>query len=157
MADGRSAGQGAATMKEPYLLLVEDNADDELLIRRTMEKIAMGNDLLVAHDGEEALRLLTSQRVEQGRLPLFILLDLKLPKLNGIEVLRRVRGEEQTRLIPVVIFSSSNEEKEIQECYRSGANSYVRKSVEFARFNDSLRLICSYWLGLNENPQFLAL
>jgi CheY-like chemotaxis protein len=139
-------------MKDPYLLLVEDNPDDELLIRRAMEKVVVRRELVVAHDGEEGLRLLTSKRLEQGRLPLFILLDLKLPKLNGIEVLRRIRSEEQTRLVPVVMFSSSSEEKEIQECYRSGANSYVRKPVDFAHFNESLQLICGYWLGTNENP-----
>ncbi|HEU0264350.1 MAG TPA: response regulator [Geobacterales bacterium] len=139
-------------MKDPYLLLVEDNPDDELLIRRAIEKVVVRRELVVAHDGEEGLRLLTSKRLEQGRLPLFILLDLKLPKLNGIEVLRRIRSEEQTRLVPVVMFSSSSEEKEIQECYRSGANSYVRKPGDFARFNESLQLICGYWLGANENP-----
>jgi CheY-like chemotaxis protein len=147
-------------MGNALILLVEDNPDDEALIRRVMTKNGIQVELVVARDGEEALEYLFATgryaTGEKTQLPTFILLDLKLPKLNGLEVMRRIRDNDRTSLLPVVIFSSSNEEREIVNCYRQGANSYVRKSVDFARFNDAVRFLCHYWLDINEAPSLAA-
>ncbi len=147
-------------MGNGLVLLVEDNPDDEALIRRVMTKNGIQVELVVARDGEEALEYLFATgryaTVEKTPLPTFVLLDLKLPKLNGLEVLRRIRDNDRTCLLPVVIFSSSNEEREILNCYRQGANSYVRKSVDFTRFNEAVRILCHYWLDINEAPLLAA-
>ncbi len=138
------------------ILLVEDNLDDETLTLRAMNKMSITNQVFVARDGAEALDFLfgTGKYAERklNDLPAVILLDLKLPKVDGIEVLRRTRAAEVTRLIPVVVLTNSNEEQDIAQCYRLGANSYVRKPVDFNEFLDSVRQLGLYWLILNEAP-----
>jgi CheY-like chemotaxis protein len=137
------------------MLLVEDNPDDEALIRRSLQKNSISYRVEVVRDGEEALNYCFASGSFTGRdpqQPKFILLDLKLPKLTGLEVLRRLRDDERTILIPVIIFTSSNEEKEIIACYQYGANSYVRKSVDFGSFSETLRSLCLYWFNINEAP-----
>ncbi|PYO62966.1 MAG: two-component system response regulator [Gemmatimonadetes bacterium] len=135
-------------MKDSMILLVEDNADDEALTRRALQKNNVRNELVVAHDGQEALDLLFSGR----RLPQLILLDLKLPKIDGLEVLRRLRADERTKLLPVVILTSSTEERDLVNGYSLGANSYVRKPVDFTEFTEAARQLGLYWLLLNEAP-----
>lgn len=138
------------------ILLVEDNRDDEALTLRALKKNNIKNDVVVAHDGVEALDYLFGTGAYAGRnltdLPQVILLDLKLPKLDGLEVLRRLRESEQTRLLPVVILTSSNEEEDRLNGYSLGANSYVRKPVEFAQFVEAVRQLGLYWLILNQPP-----
>lgn len=137
------------------LLLVEDNPSDEALTLRALRKNNLANEVVVARDGVEALDWLfregTYEDREPGRSPAVILLDLKLPRLDGLEVLRRVRGDGRTRHIPVVILTSSDEERDLVESYRLGANSYVRKPVEFGEFGDAVRQLGLYWLLVN-NP-----
>ena len=135
-------------MKDSVILLVEDNADDEALTRRALQKNNVKNELMVAHDGQEALDLLFSG----GRLPQLVLLDLKLPKIDGLEVLRRLRADERTKLLPVVILTSSTEERDLVDGYSLGANSYVRKPVDFTEFTEAARQLGLYWLLLNEAP-----
>jgi len=138
------------------ILLVEDNPDDEALTRRAFRKNHMTNDIVVARDGTEALDYLFGTGPYEGRnvdeQPLVVLLDLKLPKVDGLEVLRRVRADERTRLVPVVILTSSREETDLATCYRLGANSYVRKPVNFDEFIETARQLGLYWLLLNEPP-----
>ncbi len=138
------------------ILLVEDNADDEKLTLRALAKNNIKNKVVVARDGIEALDYLLGTGGHAGRdvndIPQVILLDLKLPKVDGLEVLRRVRSEERTRLIPVVILTSSKEEQDIVKGYNYGANSYVRKPVDFNQFVDAVRELGLYWLLLNECP-----
>jgi two-component system, response regulator len=137
------------------ILLVEDNPDDLALTLRVFEKSRMGYEIHLARDGVEALDYLFGTGIHAGRdlsrMPSIILLDLKLPRRNGFEVLQAVRAFERTRRIPVVILSSSREEKDIARCYDLGANSYIRKPVDFDEFTDVLGQIGSYWLVLNEN------
>ena len=131
------------------ILLVEDNPDDEELTRIAFEESNLANQLVVARDGVEALEyLLDSKRP----LPQLVLLDLKLPKLNGLEVLRRLRADDRTKFLPVVILTSSDEERDLFDSYGLGANSYVRKPVDFAQFVDSVRQLGLYWLVLNRTP-----
>jgi CheY-like chemotaxis protein len=141
-------------MEEKMILLVEDNADDEKLTLRALKKNNIGNDVVVARDGVEALDYLFGNGAYTGRnmniMPQVILLDLKLPKLDGLEVLRRLRSDERTRLLPVVILTSSNEEQDRVQGYGLGANSYVRKPVDFTQFTDAARQLGLYWLVLNE-------
>ena len=135
------------------ILLVEDNPDDEELTRMALERSNIANDLVVAHDGVEALDYLFGNESNQGNLPplpTVILLDLKLPRIDGLEVLRRIRKEERTRRIPVVVLTSSNEEQDVLNSYGLGANSYIRKPVEFDKFFDATRQLGMYWLVLNE-------
>jgi two-component system, response regulator len=138
------------------ILLVEDNADDEALTRRSFKKNNILNEVVVAHDGVEALDYLFGTGAYAGReltnLPQLVLLDLKLPKVDGLEVLRRIRGGERTRLLPVVILTSSNEEQDLINSYALGANSYVRKPVDFDQFNEAVKALGLYWLVLNEAP-----
>jgi CheY-like chemotaxis protein len=135
-----------------HILLVEDNPDDELLIMRALKKNNIVNEVRVAHDGAEALdRLLGGSPGDEG-LPGLILLDLKLPKLDGLEVLRRLRAEQRTQLVPVVVLTGSNQEDDIAASYRGGANAYVRKPVEFADFVDAIRTVGMFWLLLNQPP-----
>jgi two-component system response regulator len=133
---------------ERSILLVEDNPDDELLTLRALQKNNIRNRVVVAHDGAEALNYLSGAR----DLPSVILLDLKLPKVSGLEVLRRLRADERTRLVPVVILTSSREEQDLLSGYRFGANSYVRKPVDFNEFVEAVRQLGLYWLVLNEPP-----
>ena len=139
------------------ILLVEDNPDDRELTLRALRKARVANVVQVAGDGEEALEYLFGTGAHAGRdashTPRMVLLDLKLPKVSGLEVLRRLRADERTREIPVVVLTSSREESDVIEAYRLGLNSYVVKPVEFERFRDAARRLCDYWLGLNELPQ----
>ena len=135
-------------VRDAVILLVEDNPDDEALTRRALQRNNVKNELIVARDGQEALDYLLGG----GRLPHLILLDLKLPKIDGLEVLRRLRADERTRLLPVVILTSSNEERDLVSSYRLGANSYVRKPVDFNEFSEAARQLGLYWLLLNEPP-----
>lgn len=138
------------------ILLVEDNPDDEALTLRALNKNNIKNHVVVARDGAEALEYLFATGKYAGRdtrrLPQVVLLDLKLPKVEGLEVLRRVRADERTRLLPVVILTSSNEEQDRIAGYGLGANSYVRKPVDFSQFLEAARHLGLYWLVLNEAP-----
>jgi len=125
------------------ILLVEDNPDDVELTRRAFEKSKMLNEIVVAGDGQEALDFLA---------PSVVLLDLNLPKIDGLEVLRRIRADERTKRLPVVILTTSTEEKDLISGYDLGANSYVRKPVDFAQFVEAVRQLGLYWLVLNERP-----
>jgi DNA-binding response OmpR family regulator len=131
------------------ILLVEDDPDHELLTLRALKKANVANEIRVARDGEEALEALLGNDTIR---PQVVLLDLKLPKLDGLEVLRRIRGNEQTRLLPVVILTSSDEERDMIESYRIGVNSYIRKPVNFSDFAEATRQLGLYWLVLNECP-----
>lgn len=131
------------------ILLVEDNPDDVELTKRAFKKSNLANDLVVARDGEEALECLHGE----GRLiPALVLLDLKLPKIDGLEVLRRIRADERTKLLPVVILTSSREEGDLIKGYSNGANSYIRKPVDFEKFVEAVQNLGLYWLVLNEPP-----
>lgn len=141
-------------MKDKIILLIEDNPDDEALTLRALEKNNIKNDVVVVHDGAEALDYLFATGSYAGRdltiMPQLTLLDLKLPKVDGLEVLRRLRADELTRLLPVVILTSSNEEQDRINGYGLGANSYVRKPIDFGQFIDAVRQLGLYWLILNE-------
>ncbi len=143
-------------MKEPVILLVEDNADDEALTMRALKKNNITNKIVVARDGVEALDYLFARGAHAGRdtgtQPAVILLDLKLPKLDGFEVLRELRADNRTRLLPVVILTSSKEQQDIANGYHLGANSYVRKPVDFQQFVEAVRQLGLYWLVINEEP-----
>src|SRR6266851_2095734 len=136
------------------ILLIEDNPDDEALTLRALEKNNIKNDVVVVHDGAEALDYFFGTGSYAGRdltiMPQLTLLDLKLPKVDGLEVLRRLRANELTRLLPVVILTSSNEEQDRVSGYGLGANSYVRKPIDFGQFTDAVRQLGLYWLILNE-------
>lgn len=136
-------------MEGGVILLVEDNADDEALTLRALRKNNIRNDVIVAHDGVEALDLLLQQELR----PQVVLLDLKLPRVDGLEVLRCVRADARTQLLPVVILTSSKEEQDIVQGYRLGANSYVRKPVDFEQFLQAVQQLGLYWLVLNEIPE----
>ena len=141
-------------MEEKVILLVEDNADDELLTLRALKKNNIRNEVVVARDGNEALDYLFGTGVHSGRdlsvMPQIILLDLKLPKVDGFEVLNRVRASEMTKFLPVVILTTSNEDQDRIRGYDLGANSFVRKPVEFEKFIEAVRQLGLYWLILNE-------
>ncbi len=143
-------------MEEKIILLVEDNADDEKLTLRALQKNNIRNEVVVVRDGVEALDYLFGTGTYVGRnlsvTPQVVLLDLKLPKLNGLEVLRRMRADARTKLLPVVILTSSNEEMDRINGYDLGANSYVRKPVDFNQFSEAARQLGLYWLVLNEAP-----
>lgn len=128
------------------IVLVEDNPDDETLILRALRRGGIANEIQVARDGEEALNILLSD----VPLPTVVLLDIKLPKIDGLEVLRRLRASDRTRLLPIVILTSSSEERDIIDSYNLGANSYVRKPVEVAKFNDAVTQLGLYWVLINE-------
>ncbi|MCK9983548.1 MAG: hypothetical protein AzoDbin1_00020 [Azoarcus sp.] len=134
-------------MDNRIVLLVEDNADDEALTLRALRKHNITN-VVVKRDGAEALDYLLGDDV----LPAVVLLDLKLPKVDGLEVLRRLRADARTRILPVVILTSSKEESDLLEGYGRGANSYIRKPVDFVAFMEAVRQLGVYWLALNEPP-----
>jgi CheY-like chemotaxis protein len=143
-------------MDERMILLVEDNPDDEALTLRALKKHNIGNKVFVVRDGAEALDFLFCTGAYADRdpndMPQVTLLDLKLPKLDGLEVLRRLRTDNRTRLLPIVILTSSNEERDLIEGYKNGANSYVRKPVNFNEFLEAVRELGLYWLVLNHAP-----
>lgn len=142
-------------MNGKVVLLVEDNSSDEALALRALRKSNMGDNVVVVRDGAEALDYLLGRDrdLPDGRaMPHLVLLDLNLPKIDGLEVLRRIRADERTKLLPVVILTSSGEERDIVSGYDLGANSYVRKPVDFIQFADAVRQLGLYWLGINEPP-----
>jgi DNA-binding response OmpR family regulator len=131
------------------ILLVEDDPDHELLTIRALKKSNVANDIRIARDGEEAISLLFA---EEPLKPQVILLDLKLPKIDGLEVLRRIRESKATRMLPVVVLTSSDEERDVVRSYQLGVNSYIRKPVNFTDFAEATRQLGMYWLVLNECP-----
>jgi len=143
-------------MSSQTILLVEDNPDDVVLTQRAFRKSKILNEVVVANDGVEALDYLFGTGQYQGRdpmeVPVVVLLDLKLPKIDGLEVLRRLRADERTKLVPVVILTSSREERDLIAGYTLGANSYVQKPVDFDQFAEAVRQLGLYWLVLNEAP-----
>lgn len=142
--------------KPRMLLLVEDNPNDEALTLRALKKGNVANDIVVVRDGAEALDYLfaTGGHADKDpdELPSVILLDLNLPKIGGLEVLKRVRSDERTKLLPVVVLTSSDEQRDLIESYRNGANGYVRKPVEFDKFCEAVRQLGLFWLLVNEPP-----
>jgi two-component system response regulator len=144
-------------MSDKTILLVEDNPDDVTLTLRALKKNNLLNEVVVARDGVEALDYLFSEGSHSGRipehLPELILLDLKLPKVDGLEVLKRIRTSDLTKLLPVVILTSSNEQSDIISGYELGVNSYIRKPVDFEQFIEAVRQLGLYWLVLNQTPQ----
>lgn len=143
-------------MNERPILLVEDNADDEALALRAFRKMNICNEIVVARDGAEALDYLFGEGIFAGRdvygQPALVLLDLKLPKIDGLEVLKRIRAASVTRFLPVVVLTSSREEQDLIASYSSGANSYVRKPIDFNEFLSAVGQLGVYWLLLNELP-----
>jgi two-component system response regulator len=143
-------------MNEQTILLVEDSPIDEELTLRVLEKNKIGNRVVVVRDGAEALDYVFAKGIHTGRdatkLPTVVLLDLKLPKMGGLEVLRAIRAEERTKLLPVVILTSSKEDKDLVGGYSLGANSYIVKPVDFTQFSEAVRQLGLYWLVLNAAP-----
>lgn len=141
-------------MANEIILLVEDNPDDELLTTRALNKNNIMNEVVIARDGSEALDFLFGTGAHTDRdmslMPQVILLDLKLPKIDGLEVLKRLRSDERTKELPVVIFTSSKEERDLIESYKLGPNSYIRKPMDFAQFAEAIRQLGLNWLVLNE-------
>jgi CheY-like chemotaxis protein len=138
------------------ILLVEDNRDDEELTLRALKKNGITHEVVVARDGVQALDYLFARGVYEGRdvadLPQLVLLDLKLPKIDGLGVLKEVRADPRTRLLPVVVLTSSKEESDLSNSYSLGANSYVRKPIDFDKFNEAVKTLGLFWLLLNEQP-----
>ncbi|OUC12216.1 MAG: two-component system response regulator [Alkalinema sp. CACIAM 70d] len=145
---------GSAAQK--VILLVEDNPDDEALAIRALKRHHIGNEIVVAHDGVEALDYLFGTGIYEGRdtsiKPAVILLDLKLPRISGLEVLQRLREDDRTKLVPIVILTTSSEEQDLLNSYSLGCNSYIRKPVDFVQFSEAIRQLGMYWLLMNESP-----
>jgi CheY-like chemotaxis protein len=143
-------------MSEKVILLVEDNPDDEALAIRALKRHHVGNEIVVAHDGVEALEYLFGTGSYAGRdvslKPSVVLLDLKLPRVDGLEVLRRLRGDDRTKLLPVVVLTTSSEEQDLLDSYSLGCNSYIRKPVDFIQFSEAIRQLGMYWLLMNQPP-----
>lgn len=141
-------------MADKVILLVEDNPDDEALTMRALKKSGVVSEIVVARDGAEALDYLFGTGPYSGRdlnvMPMLTLLDLKLPRIGGLEVLERVRGDQRTRSLPIVILTSSKEDPDLLSAYQLGCNSYIRKPVDFTQFTESVRQLGLYWLVLNE-------
>ncbi|HYJ89765.1 MAG TPA: response regulator [Pyrinomonadaceae bacterium] len=137
------------------ILVVEDNPDDEALMLRALRKNGIANEIVVAHDGVEALDYLFGEGQYAGRdaeeVPELVLLDLKLPKVDGLDVLRRLRDDDRTKYVPVVVLTTSSEQRDIVESYHLGANSYVTKPVDFVEFMEATRQLGTYWLLLNRS------
>ena len=143
-------------MTKNIILLVEDNSDDEELTLMAFKQSKIANKVVVVHDGVEALEYIFGASQSSGNvvneLPQLMLVDLKLPRLGGLDVLKRIRSDPRTQLLPVVIFTSSSEEEDILSSYRLGANSYVRKPVEFQNFAEAIQHLGLYWLIINQSP-----
>lgn len=141
-------------MNQGKILLVEDSPDDVALTKRAFEGNNITNEMVVARDGAEALEILFGPKGGQPpkQLPSIVLLDLNLPKINGLEVLQRIRADERTRFLPVVILTSSTEQRDLVESYKLGVNSYVRKPVDFVEFTQAAKQLGLYWLLLNQSP-----
>jgi two-component system, response regulator len=143
-------------MEKKMILLVEDNPDDEALTLRAFKKSNILNEVVVARDGVEALDFLFATGTYSDRdaniMPQIVLLDIKLPKIDGLEVLRRLRADERTQMLPVIILTSSKEEQDLINGYKFGCNSYIRKPVDFSQFSESIQQLGLYWLVLNETP-----
>ena len=143
-------------MAGEVILLVEDNPDDEALTIRALNRNNISNEVIVARDGVEALDYLFANGPHSGRdvndLPRLVLLDLKLPKADGLEVLKRIRADERTRRLPVVVLTSSKEDQDLVDSYNLGVNSYIHKPVDFTQFTEAVRQVGLYWLVLNEPP-----
>jgi CheY-like chemotaxis protein len=138
------------------ILLVEDNPDDEALAIRALKRHHISNEIMVARDGVEALDYLFGRGIHAGRntsiKPTVVLLDLKLPRVDGLEVLRQLRADDRTRLLPVVVLTTSSEEQDMLSSYSLGCNSYIRKPVDFVQFSEAIRQLGMYWLLINEAP-----
>ncbi len=139
-------------MKDKIILLVEDNPDDETLTLQALKNNKISNIVKVMRDGQQVLDYFFGEGASANPLPILVLLDLKLPKVDGLELLRRIRADERTCMQPVIILSSSNEEHDMVNAYRIGANSYIRKPVDFNQFMEAIRQLGLYWLILNEQP-----
>jgi CheY-like chemotaxis protein len=143
-------------MKNKIILLVEDNPSDIGLTQRALAKSHIANEMVVAEDGQDALDFIFAAGKHTGRdvseTPALVLLDLKLPRVDGLEVLRRIRADERTRRMPVVILTTSKEEQDVAQSYDLGANSYIRKPVDFKQFVESVERLGLYWLVMNEPP-----
>jgi len=147
-------------MNSAPILLVEDNPSDIELTKRALEKVHVQNKLIVAENGKEALDYLFGAGIYEGRdvsqMPSVVLLDLKLPGIDGLEVLRRIREKASTHRQPVIILTSSNEDSDLKTGYDLGANSYIRKPVDFSEFTETIAHLAQYWLGFNESPPVLS-
>lgn len=139
-------------MRDKIILLIEDDPDDIELIQRSLKKSNIANQVIVLRDGAEAVDYFFGEGSDDRLLPQLILLDLKLPKINGLELLQKLRSQERTRLLPVVILSSSDEAPDIEASYELGANSYVRKPVDFVQFSEAVQHLGLFWLVVNESP-----
>ncbi|MBF0573127.1 MAG: response regulator [Desulfamplus sp.] len=139
-------------MDSNKILLIEDNSSDIELTKRAFKKNNISNEIVVMEDGQDALDYLLSPSKSPEHLPELILLDLKLPRIDGLEVLKRIRSDNRTKQLPIVVLTSSKEEQDIVAAYDNGANSYIRKPVDFKQFTESIRILSTYWLILNERP-----
>lgn len=143
-------------MPNSIILLVEDNPDDEALTLRALKKSKIANEVVVTRDGAEAIDYLFAKGVfkdrDESALPAVVLLDLKLPRIDGLEVLKAIRGDQRTRLLPVVVLTSSNQEQDLLNSYSFGCNSYIRKPVDFDNFVEAIAHLGLYWLVLNQSP-----
>jgi two-component system response regulator len=143
-------------MNDAVILLVEDNADDEALTLRALAKNKVTNEIVVVRDGQEALDWLFASGEHAGRdgnvLPQVVLMDINLPKVNGLEVLKQIRADRRTQTLPIVILTSSNEDRDRLDAYQNFANSYIRKPVDFDQFTEAVRQLGLYWLVLNQPP-----
>jgi two-component system response regulator len=143
-------------MRDTFILLVEDNPDDEALTLRALARNNVTNDVVVVRDGQEALDFLFATGPHRGRdttsMPQIVLMDINLPKVNGLEVLKRIRGDERTKTLPIVMLTSSNEDRDRLDAYSNFANSYIRKPVDFDQFTEAVRQLGLYWLVLNQPP-----
>ena len=148
-------------LKKGTIFLVEDNPNDEKLTLRAIKKNNISHDIIIAHDGVEALNYIFGKKQYDGLDILgniqLILLDLNLPKINGIEVLKKIKTNNKTKLLPVVVLTSSDEERDIDECYNLGANSYIQKTFDFDKFSETINLISIYWLQLNKIPKIIKI
>jgi len=149
---------GSERVEKKYLLLVDDNEDDIDLTLMALQKNKIANEIVVARDGEQALHYLQQQTKtkEPHQLPAVILLDINMPGIDGLQVLKQIKADEYTRRIPVVILTSSSEQRDVLEGYNLGANSYIRKPVDFNKFSNAVRQVGLYWLAVNEPPELIT-